>query len=73
MLRLVVHRFFTQHHVDQLDCSLTPVECLATVAPGIQAIDLRAHLGTVTPPATSLPHLLLVSPCNAHCQLKFEQ
>eukprot|EP00656_Telonema_subtile_P016402 TRINITY_DN18659_c0_g1_i4.p1 TRINITY_DN18659_c0_g1~~TRINITY_DN18659_c0_g1_i4.p1 ORF type:complete len:365 (+),score=103.69 TRINITY_DN18659_c0_g1_i4:101-1195(+) len=39
--------YFTQHHVDQLDVSLTPLECLARAAPGVQAIDLRAHLGTV--------------------------
>eukprot|EP00658_Telonema_sp_P-2_P028596 TRINITY_DN21886_c0_g1_i1.p1 TRINITY_DN21886_c0_g1~~TRINITY_DN21886_c0_g1_i1.p1 ORF type:complete len:297 (+),score=63.78 TRINITY_DN21886_c0_g1_i1:176-1066(+) len=39
--------YFTQHHVDQLDVTQSALETLASLAPGVQAIDLRAHLGSV--------------------------
>ena len=39
--------YFTQHFVDQLDLSLSPVECLQRVAPGVKEQDLRGHIGTM--------------------------
>ena len=36
---------FTQHHVDQLDLGLTPVELLRTMFPGTEIESCRRHLG----------------------------
>ena len=36
---------FTQHHVDQLDLGLTPVELLRTLFPGTEIESCRRHLG----------------------------
>ena len=36
---------FSQHHVDGLDLTLTPLSCLSHRYPGVKAQVLRAHLG----------------------------
>eukprot|EP00743_Colponemidia_sp_Colp-15_P001951 GILK01002123.1.p1 GENE.GILK01002123.1~~GILK01002123.1.p1 ORF type:complete len:715 (+),score=135.70 GILK01002123.1:47-2146(+) len=37
---------FTQHHVDQLDLTATPVEFMANCFPGVVEEQLRSHLGS---------------------------
>lgn len=37
---------FTQHHVDQLDLTLTPLEHMAKEFPLLKELEIRAHLGS---------------------------
>lgn len=38
--------FFSQHHVDQLDLSMNPLQFLASKFPGLQEEEYRRHLGS---------------------------